>query len=183
MSAKKFNHLQNTKEIQLSGSLFSFLCEYCHSLRLSCFIMKSHSKCNKCTQCDCSCVAILWESLDRTHLQLQKEISTTNAELSVLAFKIVCLQKTFDQANRCASQKADCLAVELDSDNDGTENENNPQTLLHFVNSMSSSFWNSISLSQSVEALLHSSWGFVVVLTCFLRYCILFIWRGSGFSR
>ncbi len=183
MSVKKFNHLRNTKEIQLSGSLFSFLCEYCHFLSLSCFIMKSCSKCNKCTQHGRSCVAILWKSLNRTHLQLWKEISTVNAELGALAFKIVCLQKTLDQADRCASQKADCLAVELDSDNDGTENENDPQTLSHFVNSMSSSFWNSIFLSQSVEAPSHSSWGFVVVFMCFQRYCILFIWRDSGLSH
>jgi hypothetical protein len=59
-----------------------------------------------------------------------KEISTANAELDVLAFKIVCLQKTLDQANRCASQKADCLAVELDSDNDEIENENDPQNIV-----------------------------------------------------
>ena len=70
-----------------------------------------------------------------------------NAELSALAFKIICLQKTLDQANCCASQKADCLAAELDSDNDETENENDPQTLSHFVNSMSSFFRNSIFLS------------------------------------
>jgi len=60
-----------------------------------------------------------------------------NAELDTLTFKIVCLQKTLDQADRYALQKADCLAVELNSDNDGTEDENDSQTLLHFVNSMS----------------------------------------------
>ena len=140
MSAKKFNHLRNTKEIQFSGSLSSFFCEYCHSLRLSCFIMKSCPKCDKCTQRGRPCVAVLWESLDRTRLQLQKEISTTNTELGALASKIVRLQKTLDQADRCASQKADCLAVKLGSDNDGTEDENDPQTLSHFVDSMSSSF-------------------------------------------
>jgi len=67
------------------------------------------------------------------------------------------LQKTLDQADRCASQKADCLAVELDSDNDGTEDENDPQALSHFVDSMSSFFWDSISLPQDVEAPLRSS--------------------------
>ena len=61
-----------------------------------------------------------------------------NTELDVLAAKIIHLQKTLDQANRCASQKTDCLAAELDSDNDETEDENDPQTLLHFVNLMSS---------------------------------------------
>jgi len=63
-----------------------------------------------------------------------------NVELGALAFKIVHLQKTLDQADCCALQKADCLAVELDSDNNETEDENDPQTLSHFVNSMSSFF-------------------------------------------
>jgi len=63
-----------------------------------------------------------------------------NAELSTLAVKVVCLQKTLDQANCCALQKANCLAAELDSDNDETEDENDSQTLSHFVNSMSSFF-------------------------------------------
>jgi len=58
----------------------------------------------------------------------------------MLTVKVVHLQKTLDQVNCCASQKADCLAVELDSDNDETEDENDPQTLSHFVNSMSSFF-------------------------------------------
>jgi len=58
----------------------------------------------------------------------------------MLAFKVIHLQKTLDQANHCASQKADCFAAELDSDNDKTEDENDPQTLSHFVDSMSSSF-------------------------------------------
>ena len=138
MSAKKFNRLRNTKEIQLSGSLSSFPCEYCHSLRLSCFTMESRLKCDKCTRRGRPCVAVSWESLDRTRLQLQKEISTANTELGALAAKIVRLQKTLDQADRRASQKADCLAAELGSDNDGTEDENDPQTLLHFVNLMSS---------------------------------------------
>ena len=61
-----------------------------------------------------------------------------NTELDVLTVKIIRLQKTLDQADRHASQKADCLTAELDSDNDGTEDENDPQTLLHFVNLMSS---------------------------------------------
>jgi len=63
-----------------------------------------------------------------------------NTELNALAVKVICLQKTLDQANHCASQKADCLAAELDSDNDETENENDSQALSHFVNSMSSFF-------------------------------------------
>ena len=63
-----------------------------------------------------------------------------NVELDALAVKIIRLQKTLDQADHCALQKVDCLAAELDSDNDGTEDENDPQTLSHFVDSMSSFF-------------------------------------------
>jgi len=63
-----------------------------------------------------------------------------NTELDALITKVIRLQKTLDQANHCALQKADCLAAELDSDNNETENENDPQTLSHFVDSMSSFF-------------------------------------------
>jgi len=85
-------------------------------------------------------VAVLWESLNRTHIQLQKDISHTNTELGALAAKIVRLQKTLDQANRHTSEKADCLAAELDSDNDGMKNENDPSDMQQLVDSMLSSF-------------------------------------------
>jgi len=78
---------------------------------------------------------------------LQKKISKANSKLTVkytelaaLSLKVVCLQKTLNQTNHHASQKINCLAVELDSDNDETENENNSLTLSQLIDLMSSFF-------------------------------------------
>jgi len=63
-----------------------------------------------------------------------------NAELGALATKIVQLQKTLNQMNHHATEKTDCLAAELDSDNDETENENDSFNMQQLVDSMSFSF-------------------------------------------
>ena len=175
MSSKKFNHFHNIKEIQLSDTLILFFCEYCHCLSINCFVMKSWFKCDKCTQCDHFCVTVSWESLNKTHIQLQKNISHTNTELGVLAAKIVWLQKTLDQVNHCTSEKTNCLVTELDSDNDEMKNENNFSDIQQLVDSMSFSFWNSVLFSsQNVEVFLHSSWDSSWVLRYFQKCCTSF---------
>ncbi len=156
MLFKNFNHLRISKKIQLDDMFILFSYDFCASYSMNCFIMKSQSKCNKCTHHSCLYVDVLWESLNRTCLLLWKEISKANSELAALSSKVICLQKTLNQANCCALQKADCLAVELDSDNDETENENN-SSLSQLIDSMSSFFWNSIFLSQNVKVSSHSS--------------------------
>jgi len=78
---------------------------------------------------------------------LQKKISKANSKLTVkhtelaaLSSKVICLQKTLNQTDHHASQKADCLAAELDNDNNETKNENNPSMLSQLIDSMSSFF-------------------------------------------
>ncbi len=128
-------------------------------------------------------MTVLWEFLNRTHIQLQKNISHTNTELGVLAAKIVWLQKTLDQVNHHTSKKTDCLVTELNSDNDKTENENDFSDMQQLVDFMSSSFWNSVlSFSQNVEVFSHSSWDSFWVFRCFLRYHYLFILWDSELS-
>ena len=129
MLSKSSSCLRLVKQIHLTRDSAIFSCEYCALHCLDCFIMtsdpdpKSKPKCNKCTHHNHLCVSVLWESLNQTHLSLQKEISKINNNLAALFTKVMCLQRTLDQANNCASEKIDCLAAELDSDNDGTENE------------------------------------------------------------
>jgi len=92
-----------------------------------------------------------------------KEISKANdvlaakhTELAALSLKIVCLQKTLNQVNCCALQKADCLAAELDSNNDEIRNE--IDSMLQLVNSMLSSFWDLLLVSpQNIKAFSYSS--------------------------
>ena len=189
MLSKSSSHLRLTKQICLTRDSAVFPCEYCTLYCLDCFIMtpdpdpKSKPKCNKCTHCGHLCVSVSWESLNQTHLSLQKEISKVNNDLAALSTKVVHLQRTLDQVNNCASEKVDCLAAELDSDNDETENEA-PSDLSQFVNFLSPSFWNSIAFpSQNIKASLHSSWGFALVPKLIQRYCILFTWQDSELSH
>ena len=190
MLPKNSNRLWIAKEIQLGGVLSSFPCDYCASRGVDCFVMEPRPKCDKCTHRGHPCVGVSWESLDRTRLSLQKQISRANsdlaakhAELAALSSKVMRLQKTLDQADHRATEKADCLAAELGSDNDGTEDEAPPE-LSQFVDSLSPSFWDSIvSPPQNVEASSHSSWGFPWVPKLTLRYHILSTWQGSGVSH
>ena len=154
MLFKNFNHLWITKKIQLSDVPAPFSCDHCVSCDLNCFVMDLWSKCDKCTHHGCSCVNVLWKSLNKTCLSLHKEISKANGELAtkhtelaVLSFRVVCLQKMLNLTDHCVSAKTDCLVVELDSDNNETENENNSFNMQQFVNSMSSTFWDSILFS------------------------------------
>ncbi len=54
--------------------------------------------------------------------------------------KVMCLSKTLNQINYCISIKIDCLAAELNNNNDETENEINSFNIQQLVNSMSSFF-------------------------------------------
>ena len=189
MLFKSSSCLRLTKQICLIRNSVIFSCEYCVLHCLDCFVMisdpdsKSKPKCDKCTHHDHSCVDVLWKFLDQTHLSLQKEISKTNNDLAALFTKVMHLQRTLDQVNNCASEKIDCLAAELDSDNDETENEASSD-LSQFVNFLSSSFWDSIAFSsQNIKAFLCSSWGFALIPKLIQRYHILFTWQDSELSH
>jgi len=51
--------------------------------------------------------------------------------------KVIHLQKTLNQMNCYATEKTDCLVVELDSDNDEMKNENDFLNIQQLVDSMS----------------------------------------------
>jgi len=71
---------------------------------------------------------------------LQKKISKANNELTTLSVKVIHLQKTLNQTDHHATEKTDCFAVELDSDNDEMKNENVSLNIQQLVDSMSSFF-------------------------------------------
>jgi len=71
---------------------------------------------------------------------LQKKISKANNELTTLFTKVIHLQKTLNQINHHATEKTDCLAVELDSDNDEMKNEKDFFNIQQLVNFMLSFF-------------------------------------------
>jgi len=71
---------------------------------------------------------------------LQKEINKANNELTTLSVKVIHLQKTLNQTDHYATEKTDCFAVELDNNNDETENKNNSFNIQQLINFMSSFF-------------------------------------------
>jgi len=68
-------------------------------------------------------VTVLWKSLNKTHIQFWKNISFITAKLDTFVVKVVHLQKILDQVDHYVFKKADCFVVELDSDNNETENK------------------------------------------------------------
>ena len=70
-------------------------------------------------------MTVLWKSLNKTHIQLQKNISHINTELDALAAKVVCLQKILNQTDHHTFKKADCFVTELSNDNNETKNKIN----------------------------------------------------------
>jgi hypothetical protein len=100
--------------------------------------------------------------------------------------KVLRLFKTLKQNESRAVAKVRCVASELSNDNNGTgdeENSSDPSNLDSLLESMSSSFFiDPGPLSQTVVASSHSWVGSLWAPMCFLRYCILFTWRDSGFS-
>ncbi len=145
MSAKTKNRLRLAKEIQLLGTLSVFSCNYCASIGCDCFVMESRPKCDKCTRRGRPCVSVSWETLDRTRAQLRRDISKETKKLAALAAKITRLQQTLDHADNRASQKADCLAMELGSDNDGTEDETGPPDINQIIEGLPNEFWQELS--------------------------------------
>jgi len=193
-SHKQHNRLCLAKTIATFNFTPLIACDHCSAALSLCIIMAGHAKCSECTHCGCLCVPVSLDSLNHAHLWLKFKLKVTMNEcveqaerLFKLDAKVLRLFKTLKQNESRAVVKVHCVAFELSNDNNETENEENssdPPNLDSLLKSMSSSFFIDFEpLSQTVVAFSHSWVGFLWALTCFLRYCILFTWRDSGFSR
>jgi len=193
-SHKQHNCLHLAKIIATFSFTSLTTCDHCSAAFSFCIIMTGHTKCFECICHGCLCVSVSLDSLNCTHLWLKSELKMTMNEcveqaehLFKLNAKILCLFKTLKQNKSCAVVKVHCVAFKLSNNNNETENEKNfsdPSNLDFLLESMSFSFFiDSEPLSQTVVVFLHSWVGSLWALMCSLRYCILFIWWGSGFSR
>jgi len=191
---KQHNCLCLVKIIAIFNFTSLTACDHCLTVLSFCIIMTDHAKCSECTCCGCSCVLISLDFLNHAHLQLKFKLEMTMNEcvkqaerLFKLNVKVLCLFKTLKQNESHTVIKVHCVAFKLSNDNNKTENEENSSdsfNLDSLLKSMSSSFFiDSEPLSQTVVVFLHSWVGSLWALMCSLRYCILFIWWGSGFSR
>jgi len=193
-SHKQHNCLHLVKIIATFSFTPLITCDHCSAALSFCIIMTDHAKCSECICHGCLCVSVSLDFLNCAHLQLKSELKVTMNEcvkqaerLFKLDAKVLCLFKTLKQNESHTVVKVHCVASELSNDNNETENEENSSdssNLDFLLKSMSSSFFiDSEPLSQTVVVFLHSWVGSFWALMCFLRYCILFIWWDSGFSR
>jgi len=129
--------------------------------------MTDYAKCSECTCHGCSCVSVLLDFLNHTHLQLKSELKVAMNErvkqvehLFKLNVKVLCLFKTLKQNESHTIVKVCCVASELSNDNNETEDEEssfNSSNLDSLLKSMSSSFFiNPEPLSQTAVVFLHS---------------------------
>jgi len=165
MLSKSENRLMLSKTITQLGITAPFPCNRCSSSSKFCVHMKGHPKCAECTHCGRPCVLMSLNSLNCAHKRLESQLGEVEAEhtaqlevLQQLNSKILRLHKTIRQNKSKAIQKANCVAVELDSDNDEIKDENNSSDMQQLIDSMPPSFWNSIlAPPQNVEVFSHSS--------------------------
>jgi len=133
------------------------VCLHCFNLLILCIKIKNHPKCAECVCCDCSCVDVLWESLNCICNKLKFNLSVAEKELTQTLARVACLHKTLKYIKDKVAEKTLCLACKLADDNDDvSEDENNSDSLnLLFLN-----FWDDLIFtafsSQTAEAFLCS---------------------------
>ena len=182
-------------KIILQFDLISFIvCECCFHSSKICICMNITSKCAEYTHCGCLCILMSLNFLNCVQEKLKSQLNQVEAKhtahlkiLQQLNSKILCLHTTIQQNKSQTLLKIKCVAVKLDSDNDGMKNKKILSSLFNLnslLNSMSSSFFlDSRPSSQTVKAFSHSFWDSVWVFKSVLRYCILFTWQDSELSH
>jgi len=108
-------------------------CLYCFNLLILCIKIKNHSKCAEYVHHDCSCVNVLWESLNHIHNKLEFNLSVAEKELTQTLFKVACLHKTLKHIKDKVAEKALCLACELTDDNDSVFRDKNDFNSLNLL--------------------------------------------------
>ena len=167
MLSKSSSCLALAKTILQFGIISSTACECCSLTFKVCICMKGRSKCAECTCRDRPCVLMFLESLNCVHKKLKFQLNKAEvkhaAQLNILQHlnsKILCLHTTIRQNKLCAVQKAQCVAAELDSDNNGItddETSSEPANFDFLLQVMSFGFFNNLEpSSQTVEVFLHS---------------------------
>ena len=124
------NCFRFVKVIFIQDVVAAMFCDHCASLKKTCFIMNSYSKCAKCTRRDRFCVSIFLKSLNRIHEKLKHQLDQIEAEqeaqlimLFRLTTKIFRLRKKLKKNKTRTAQKVRCVAVKLSSDNDDVNDE------------------------------------------------------------
>ncbi len=167
MLPKSSSRLALAKTILQFGIIPSIACERCSSTSKVCIRMEGRPKCAECTRRGRPCVPVSLESLNRVHEKLESQLDKAEAEhaaqldvLQRLNSKILRLRTTIRQNKSRAVRKAQCVAAELGSDNDGItddETSSEPANFDSLLQAMSPGFFNNLGPPpQTVEASSHS---------------------------
>ena len=124
-SFKTYNHLCLYQFISKDSDSVLTIYLHCFNLLILCIKIKNHSKCAECVHCSCSCVNVLWESLDHTCNKLEFNLSITEKKLAQALARVTHLYKTLKHTKNKVAEKALCLAHKLaDDNNDVSEDKN-----------------------------------------------------------
>jgi len=114
------NHLCTIKEINALNHFSVIFCHYCFSYFCLCIIINDYKKCAECTYCECLCINVLWETLDRVHNKLKSNIlkvkfkqSQLLSEQTHVVAKLNCFHKMLQQTNDHVKKKTLCLLQKL----------------------------------------------------------------------
>ncbi len=156
-SFKTHNCLYLYQFINKDNNSVLTVCLHCFNLLILCIKIKNHSKYAEYVHCSCSCVSVLWESLNCTHNKLKFNLSVAKKELTWAFVKVAHLYKTLKHIKDKVAEKALCLAHKLINDNDDVSEDKNDSDSLNllFLN-----FWDDLiftaSSSWTAEAFLCS---------------------------
>jgi len=140
-SFKTHNHLCLYQFINKDSNLVLTICLHCFNLSILCIKIKNHPKCAEYVYHSCSCVNVLWESLNCTHNKLKFNLSAAEKELTQALARVACLHKILKHIKDKVAEKALCLACKLVNNNDSVFRDKNDSNSL---NLLFSNFWDSL---------------------------------------
>ncbi len=117
------------------------VCLHCFNFSILYIKMKNYSKCAEYVHCDCSCISVLWESLNCIHNKLKFNLSVAEKELTQTFAKVAHLCKTLKHIKDKVAEKTLCLVHKFVDDNDDVFRDKNNFNSSNFL---FSNFWDDL---------------------------------------
>ena len=110
--------------------------------------MKNQKKCAECIRRGRLCVPTSLEVLNHAYEKLQTQLQTAEEEFARALSRVNRLRKQIKLNKSHTAQKMQCVAAELDNDNDDLEDEtvDESSSLFQIVDNLFSDFWQPFDL-------------------------------------
>ncbi|PSK43928.1 hypothetical protein B9Z65_7305 [Elsinoe australis] len=146
------NRLRLAKEIQNYGHETDAPCDRCFARILKgkevkCIVMEHNNRlrCSECVRLGRPCVNLSWASLDKTRDEYRKKVDEDEAELSRVLARLMRNKKILRQAEQRARKKMECLASEMDANNELEVEEDCPAA--DALVGLSPAVWSTLDLA------------------------------------